>query len=205
MPDEGNKKKLGITQKQSYIPDAHPFEIDQKELITEKQLVQTVSQYIIAASFFVAYLDYGVRIGRYEDKKFILYDREELIPTYLQRLRVFNPQEELLLWRSGKEMKGRLRRDENVDDAKTVEVVEVHQALFGTRAKSQDNGNFTEIRENRGTRIILPYHISKIKVDDQQQRIWIKTHNYIDYIEKTGQATYTDCRFVSFTDGVKDL
>ncbi len=200
MSDAENKNKLRITPIRTKIPPDHPFEIVKDELIS------TVAQYIHSDShlttFFVAYLDYGVRIGCYEKNQFVLSENEPLVPDYFQRLRVFDRKKELLLWRTTKGFQGRLREDE-IDNAEFVDMIEVQQVLFGTRAKPLDTKNFTEIREDRGTRLILPFQ--DLNVDTQQQRIWIKTRNYIDYIEKTGQATYTDCRFVSFTDGVKDL
>jgi len=155
-------------------------------------------------SWFVAYLDYRVVIGAYAlDGHWDFYrieKGEELDPKYIQRIRMFNPSEELLLWRAAGGFQGRLRRD---SVGSGTDAVVTHQVLFGTRPDLHfKNDGYMKITEDRGTSLILPQ--LNIEVD-QATRICIKTHNYIAYHEKTGQAGYDDSRFVSFTDGQKDL
>lgn len=157
---------------------------------------KVISENITMKSFVVAYMDYAVMTGRYKNGNFIFYNNETLEQKYIQRIRVFNETEELLIWRSSNGFKGRLRIDSLGED---IEAVEAHQVLFGTRKKSL--GDFTEIYEDRGTKIILPF--SDLTVD-KDKRIFIKTRNYIDYNEVC-QATCVDARFVSFTNGKNDL
>ena len=78
---------------------------------------------------------------------------------------------------------------------KKEEVVEAYQALFGTESK--DLNGYTKIEEKRGTKLILP--LINLEIDDNKNRLFIKTHNYIDY-NKLHQATYFDCRFVTFVN-----
>jgi len=154
-------------------------------------------------TFVVAYLDYKVLIGTWENNAFHFYENEQpdlkYIQKYIQKMRVFNTDKELLVWRTNGRLKGRLRTDENGTE---TEVVVTHQVLFGTRKGSYCNNNFTEITENRGTSLILPF--ADLTVDDKRNRIRVRTHNYIGH-NTLGQATYEDCRFVSFCDVEKDL
>lgn len=143
-------------------------------------------------SFVVAYLDYKVLIGTWENSEFHFHKNEKLEQKFIQKLRIFNDDKELLLWRSGIDLKGRLRID---GQGKDYEVVIAKQALVGTTAESHDN--FTQITENRGTNLILPFN--NIQINNKRKRIFIKTYNYVDY-NSIHQATYIDCRFVSFID-----
>lgn len=189
--------------------DAKPLSLPEEFSIHRAKaadLTNIVAEHITPSAFFVAYLDYRVIIGRYDKREFIFYPKEnenEIEPKYLQRLRVFNASEELLLWRSGPTLKGRTRRDGEGED---TEIVEAHQVLFGTTATPVKNESFTEISETRGTRLVLPFQ--NLHVDDKQQRIFLKTRNYIDS-NAIHQATYVDCRFVGFAekegDSYRDL
>jgi CRISPR-associated protein (TIGR03984 family) len=157
--------------------------------IATHEFETTVTEHLHKSpSFFVAYLDYKVIIGRYVDGKFGCYGKETIDPQhlqqYLQRLRVFNQDEELLLWRSSGKFNGRFRIDKQ---GKEAEAIEANQVLFGTTAKKL-NEHFTQISEQRGTCLILPF--PNIQVDDKKQRVFIKTRNYIDY-NAVGQANFT--------------
>ena len=142
-------------------------------------------------SFVIAYQDFAVSIGRYQDKKFKFYQNETLESRYLQRIRVFNPSEELLLWRTENGFIGRIRRDGTGNQS--FHVIDSQQILFGTKAISI-NG-FTELTEQRGTVLRLPFE--GLNVDAEKKRVFIQTRNYIDYND-LNQASYSDCRFVQF-------
>ncbi len=152
-------------------------------------------------TYFVAYLDYRVAIGRYEHDGFSFYnekDDEEIVPDFLQRLRVFNDKEELLIWRSGDGFKARLRRDDEHEGATAV--VDAQQVLFGTQKGPKSDERFTEIIEDRGTSLILP--VTDLRCDGKarlKSRICIKTRNYVEHND-LGQATYSDCRFLGFAE-----
>ncbi|MEQ8189856.1 MAG: CRISPR-associated protein Csx19, partial [Candidatus Eremiobacterota bacterium] len=92
-----------------------------------------ISEHITIKSFAVAYMDYAVLTGRYEDERFIFYNDEVFEQKFLQRIRVFNKTEELLIWRVNDGFKGRLRVDK---EGENTEAVEASQVLFGTRKKS---------------------------------------------------------------------
>jgi CRISPR-associated protein (TIGR03984 family) len=157
-----------------------------------------ISAHIKNESYVVAYMDFGVLIGKFIDGKFSFYREKEIEPKYLQRIRVFSKDEELLLWRNGTGFKGRKRIDGDGD--KEIEVVEAHQLLWGTRSRSLDK-NYFEVFENRAARLTLPFNDVNVDVKSKpRNRVFIKTRNYITY-NKIGQAGYCDCRFVGFSDG----
>jgi CRISPR-associated protein (TIGR03984 family) len=164
--------------------------------------LDAISDIIKNYSFVVAYLDYKVIIGKYSDGSFCFNNNETIEPNYIQRIRIFNKNEELLLWRCEGILKGRYRND---NQGKEVWAVENNQVLFGTRnpENKPPTANSTTIIEDRGTEITLPFKL-KINVDEHKNRVKIKTLNYICFNE-IHQATYADSRFVEFTFGENNI
>lgn len=138
----------------------------------------------------VAYLDYKVLIGTCKNGTICFHNDVPLDLSFVQRMRVFNKDAELFVWRTEDGLRARLREDR---EGTTVDVVEATQVLFGTRSKPLDG--FTKLKEDRGTEIILPGGFILDEKNDKK-RVAVKTRNYIDY--PSGQATYVDCRFVDF-------
>jgi CRISPR-associated protein (TIGR03984 family) len=148
----------------------------------------------------VAYLDYKVLIGRFDDGlNFCNGETFEL--KHLQRLRVFNSTGELLLIKEKPcVFNARVRIDGSGDD---IEVIDANQVLWGTRAvkynSSGDNipAGWVCITEDRGTSLTLPLpnDIDVVQVNDKDRRVKLKTRNYISYNE-LGQAGFIDCRFM---------
>ncbi len=156
----------------------------------------TIDEYFKSRSFVVAYLDYNVLIGTWEKNTFHFYNGESFKNKYVQRLRLFDPNKELLIWRTASGFKCRLRAD--YVGGISTDVIVAKQFLFGTRKGDGSNGSFTEITEDRGTSLILPFVLLNFdNSGNLKSRIPIKTHNYVDYND-VGQAGYTDCRFVDF-------
>ncbi|MCF6157620.1 MAG: TIGR03984 family CRISPR-associated protein [wastewater metagenome] len=183
-------------QLQEIKSQSNPFPIDNIE--TMENLEKCIAAQIQDKSYVVAYLDYKVLIGTFENRGFHFFQNEEFDPKYIQKIRVFNQTQELYLWRSSDGMRGRYRTDE---EGKETFVVDAEQVLFGTKAEPPDGG-FTKITETRGTELTLPF--SNLSVDDKRSRVFIKTRNYIDYNE-VKQATYVDCRFMGFWNNGKEL
>lgn len=142
--------------------------------------------------FCVVYLDYKVLIGKYSEGKFKFYNDDIFKPKYIQKMRIFNINQELYLWRkNGEEFRCRLRIDGSGIE---TDVIDACQILWGTKAESL--GEFSKIfEEDRGTELILP--LKDISVDNGQNRVHIRTRNYISYGDND-QAGYEDCRFVGF-------
>ncbi len=146
-------------------------------------------------AFVVAYLDYKVLIGKYINGSFTFINSEQVEPKYIQRIRVFNKDEELMLWRSEGKLKGRYRND---TDGDKIDVVDNDQVLFGT--KSEETKGYTKLTEERGTEIIFPFQNITLDPDKKEDRVKIKTRNYVSFNE-IHQATYVDSRFVEFVFG----
>lgn len=161
-------------------------------------------------TYFIAYLHYAVVIGKYNAGKITYFDpsdskvKDSIDFKYLQKLRVFNQDAELHIWKTQGNFKGRIRSEKNFSGAnktkhnnlEIVEYIEVNQILFGTTSSDLGNG-FTKLTEDRGTEVILPF--TNIILDTQDKRIAIRTRNYVGYNE-IGQAGYVDCRFVEFVN-----
>jgi len=164
-----------------------------------------IKEYFVGKGFCVLYLDYKVLIGRYDGEMFHFFDNEIFKPMYIKKMRLFDQDKELYLWRKNRNGFGwRLRVDEIGDD---TDIVDAMQVLWGTKPK--DMGDYTEISEDRGTSIILPF--KGLEVDNQYKRAFIWTRNYVSYdtycpeneTKNSGyeQAGYNDYRFVGFRKG----
>jgi len=157
-----------------------------------KLLVEKITE----KSFVVAYLDYKVLIGIFDNGDFAFFNDEKFEDKFVQRIRVFNQNEEFLAWRISDGFGVRFRQDNKGND--TVEVVEAFQALFGTKVEIANN-NFSRIKEEkRGTELVVP--LNNLSIDDRENRLFIKTRNYIKYDSELHQATYFDSRFVTFSN-----
>jgi len=168
-------------------------------------IIETCIEWVTTPANIILYLDYEVRIGTFTAGQFAFYEEDiseedkfdlKTMQKFVQRLRLFNEQEELLIWRSGVDFYGRFRRD---GEGNPTEVVEAYQVLFGT--KKENYGNYTRINEDRGTALILP---DEWEVDEKKKRVAILTRNYIGYTGEENHptspplATYVDCRFIKF-------
>lgn len=159
--------------------------------------------------YAVFYLDYGIRFARWEGDKLKFYEDKEPDARYLQLARIFNQERELKIWQENGAFRYRRRID---GKGKMGEVIEAKQFLWGTHADSLP-GEWTRLWEDRGTEIFLPISIEEIKpfkhnekdFKYDRQLVWLKTRNYIDYLDNC-QATFVDCRFVGFeTIAEKDI
>lgn len=161
--------------------------------------IKNIQEYIKTDSLVIAYLDYTVLVGRYSNNTFKFCDNHSLDTKYIQRIRIFNIYEEIMLWRSNNWFKGRYRRDREGDE---VNVVDAKQVLYGTDKEDLGNG-FTRIFEKRGTEIILPFTGLDVRDKTKDKRVFIQTRNYVD--PEALQATYFDCRFMGFYNDGKPL
>ncbi|MHB2148285.1 type III-D CRISPR-associated protein Csx19 [Calditrichota bacterium LG25] len=167
-----------------------------------ENLFDAAREHIQKKSSVVLYLDYEVRIGEFENGSIRFFHEDSFDPKFVQRMRIFNKDEELYIWRSGKKLFGRFRRDGKGD---VSIVVEANQVLFGTFTEVQ-NG-WTLLSEKRGTFLIIP---GEFEANERRKRVAIRTRNYIGFMEEKGfpkvsetmtaphQATYRDHRFVEF-------
>jgi len=176
--------------------------LDTIEILDFNSLKSLVKNRFGQKGMCVFYLDYKVLIGKYDGEEFIFHEDKEFEPRFIQKMRLFNTDRELLgrelfIWRENKKgFRGRLRIDEKGNE---IDVVDANQVLWGTTSISR--GEFTEISEERGTKLVLP--VKDLKVDNSENRVFILTRNYISYKTHDStyeQAGYEDCRFVAITD-----
>ncbi|MDD4570404.1 MAG: CRISPR-associated protein Csx19 [Tepidanaerobacteraceae bacterium] len=154
-------------------------------------LQNSIASYIQEKAYVVAYLDYKVLRGKAYQGRLELYEDEKFYPKFLQKMRVFNERQELLLWRQSENtFSARLRID---DVGKDEYCVEANQLLLAS--KPEQKGDWIVLKDNRGTQLYIPFDGKSLK--SEQARMAIKTRNYIDYNE-IGQAGYVDCRFLAF-------
>ena len=165
------------------------------EILSYNQLSDQIGKYIDGNGWVVVYLDYKVLVGRYEDRRLSFFRGEVFDLKFLQKIRVFNDERELFIWRQGYDYKARLRVD---DEGEKEECVEVRQIIWGTGIFCKEDG-WTVITEKRGTEIALP--LSGLEVgEENNKRAVLVTRNYIDY--KNGcLAGYVDCRMVRLEEG----
>jgi len=156
--------------------------------------LEDILNFFNSSGFVVVYLDYKVLIGKINNNGFKFHNNEPIEEKYIQKLRLFNNDKELLVWRDYNGLKGRLRIDGEGDD---TYVVDACQVLWGIRSEALGNG-WIKLSEERGTELILPY--KNVKIDDRKNRLFLKTRNYIGFHPLTHQATYIDCRLVGFTN-----
>jgi|GEM_PF-3379259 len=160
--------------------------------------------------YFVSYLDYAVIIGKWSlnNNEILLEIPPDLSfnSTYLQSLRMFNENMEILLFSSNREQgafNGRIRIDnESLKAGQEINAVDVNQILFGTKAERLNiDSQWIKLSEDRGTEIILPasvfngYDLTKF---GQEYLCSLTVRNYIETNATSFQAYYSDHRFIKF-------
>jgi len=165
-----------------------------------QNLQSLIAETMSDQAWVVAWLDDSVLIGRYAQNKFIFYDDKAFDYKTIKKIRIFNESKELFIWRHGQTYKGRLRTDNLEMDGEKQDIVVANQILCGTQLgnKSISHPDFTEIREDSGASLIIPFKKDQVKhINDKSQRMYVQTYNYVEKNEGY-QATYADCRFVTF-------
>lgn len=149
-----------------------------------------IREFLSSDVYLLAYLNYKVLAGRFRDKKPEFYADETFDPKFLLRLRVFNKEEELLLWkRSDVLFDTRYRTD---CEGEKIDVVEAGQLIWG-EVEALEPG-WVKLRDKgRGMELAIPWDGPV----EKGERFKIKTRNYINYSDM-GQAGYTDCRLVEY-------
>ena len=115
----------------------------------------------------------------------------------LVRLRLFDEDKELHIWRSNGILKGRLRSDSIEGDGDTTEYIEAKPLLNGTSFFPSRSGSGIYATEKKGISYDLPFPELEPLIGTEENRITLLTRNYIGYFD-IGQAGYVDCRFVKF-------
>ena len=111
---------------------------------------------------------------------------------YATEIRVFTETEELHVYRNKQGgWVGRHIKDLEGMSEPTTDIVDSTARLLGDQVRDIDE-NFIECKDSgRKIRQIIP------KPENVGETYGLVTRNYIDYVEETGQATYSDYRFVA--------
>jgi CRISPR-associated protein (TIGR03984 family) len=183
--------------------------VEQKDLDNELNndaFIQKIKD--VGKGYIVCWHDYAVLFGTVQNGEIKFYNNESPdLNRYLQKLRIFNENKELYIWKSGGKLKYRYREDVVSDEnGEIVEYIDADQVMYGS--KFEDKGNFIEVSEKRGIRYIVPKEfIGNNLIDDinnNKKRLILHTRNYIGYNE-IGQAGFVDSRFlkISVIDNVR--
>lgn len=198
-----NIKKVASIVKTGIVGNYADKEEDFISFIKEKV------EYSDRPMFAVAYMDNGIFIEKlynddnYNDNRFKFYNGYSLNMKYLQKIRIFNENEELSVWRTFDPERNVIYRFRHISDSDINNsnssspffyCKDVNQMLFGTYMSNKEEG-YVELKEDRGVKIIMPDE--GFKVDADKNRIAIKTRNYIDF-GRNFIASYIDARFLKF-------
>jgi len=158
------------------------------------------SKFAFNDGFIVSWLDYAVLFGKIEDGRLKFHEGD--VPDfskYLLRMRLFDENRELHVWRTRNGFSCRYRRDcaNAGGDGEPVDFIDASQVMFGTSFK--DKSDFIEISESRGIKYNVPKEFLgcvEIKMlNERKARLALHTRNYIGYNE-IGQAGFVDSRFL---------
>lgn len=154
----------------------------------------------VAKTFVI--MDSGVCLGSFVDGEFNMPKKLPLLPEYVRKVRLFNNDSELHIWRSDSDEPNifhfRLRVDikpDNNNDEEVQEYYKAYQLLWGTLEVLSDDENWVVLKEDRGIELLVKCSILRTEDIKKNNRLWLVTHNYIGYNE-IGQAGFNDCRFV---------
>ena len=156
-------------------------------LKTEDIIKEIADAFTGAASVVLWQMD-AVRWGRWQSGQLTMADGEPLEAVYLQEIRVFDEQEELHLVRQGNRFSGRLVQD---GAGEACSYVDSLARLWGERTAAADG--FVQLQD-KARKLLLT-----VPCTEEAACYGLVTRNYIGYAEKTGQAGYTDYRFVKIT------
>lgn len=152
-----------------------------KDIKTKAEIVAWIDLYTISASiqegWIVLWQHHAVFTGQIVLGK-IKWLADELPVSgekYLVRLRAFNKSKEYHFWRSGAQIKGRLRSDDL--EGLVESAIDTKMVLRSVVAN--------------------PLKIASTELAEAE-KITVTTRNYIGYHPETQQAGYVDSRFVSF-------
>lgn len=116
------------------------------------------------------------------------YGNETVYPQPIMEMRIFNETEELYVVRDGDEFIGRYIED---DGSETIKYVDSIARLWGKRTERQND--FVVLKD-------VPRKLTlRVPCLEEAEYYGLITRNYIGYAEETGQAGYTDYRYVAIT------
>ena len=177
--------------------------------VEERSLLNTIQGHIKEKAFVYAVMDHAVALGLYggggiqiglgPEKK-----AADLPLAYVQELRVFNAQKELRALRCADGFRWRVREDQCVEQGGNIWHLDEKHKLWGSVQKEEDTGEWSLLREKRGSAILFP-----AKLELQAEKALI-VRNYIVFLrakEENGVVHFIDerlCGFANWPDDKKE-
>jgi len=169
--------------------------IETYQFTTIDEILEKINQHFEQATLFTLFKDKAV-FAKYANRQIEFEENEKLEYDRIEEMRIFDPKKELYIWRQNNSLKGRLLEDHLETGTHEYEYVISEMILWGTRAKTEKPG-WTTLKEDRGIEYTIPYPVKRV---DEKHPLRLRIHTYIEYIDEI-QASYTDSRFVEFTEG----
>jgi CRISPR-associated protein (TIGR03984 family) len=152
----------------------------------------------------LAHCNDGVTWGRYEaqDKRWQLSSgvKPELSPPvrrdWLQQLRLFGPSAEVLIWRDGGSLSGRLLVDDGESGGHSEALRPSDEAwiLLGDYVMEKLPQDFTQVGDRAGLRQVLPLAVSTEQLQRRHARL--KVRHYWEEDPETGAVRIAATRLV---------
>ena len=172
--------------------------------VSEQEAKLWIHEWFPEQAKIYAVLDFGVCFGIYDKNCLLVGPEGYTKPTpldwkYLQELRLFDKEKELLLVPSGDGWTGRIRRDvkECAEDNKTGEyVIDECQKLWGKIERKGKEGipGWNLLVSGRGTKMQIPVDIAGKEV-----AIHVRKYMRIPDVEKEEELVFqNDIRMVDF-------
>lgn len=178
---EERQKKLVLSKRKSNI-EKWILISTAKDILLSKADVNTEYQ-------VVAHCVNEIKMGWYKAGGFVFADGDSVSDEYLQQLRVFNENEEILIKKTGHTYWVRKIDDSCGTEVKTVDSTSI---VFGKRVEAVNlPEDFVKVFEpGRKVNLVLP-------VKENSDKYCVTTRSYVTYDKKTGQAGYGYYRYVA--------
>ena len=192
MSYENNLKKLTIKKRSVAMEQGLTYEATS----TLEHIVANVKSLATIVVWSMHQVTWGIWDGA---SQVTFPQGTEVDMKFATEIRVFTETEELHVYRNKQGgWVGRHIKDLEDISEPTIDTVDSTARLLGDLVRDIDE-NFTECKDTgRKIRQIIP------KPKTVGEAYGLVTRNYIDYVEETGQATYSDYRFVAIVGMKKE-
>lgn len=194
MNNEGKKNlKESFFKQENYLTVQENIYSIKEEYTGIKNIQEFLNQYAKNQYKVVIHAVNEIKFGYYNlqaDNKFIFADDKAIEEAYILQIRLFNPNEEILIKQDNDDIDNntyiaRIIKDskENKEQKQLVQVIDDASVLFGERINdSKIKDGFAHLVESgRKISLIIP-------TNEQAKMYVLVTRSYIDFDEKTGQA-----------------
>ena len=168
--------------------------IEVTPLTSKAELETFFSTHFQNAGTALFYLDYAVFFASFDGKNLIFPDNHEKVfhPEYIQKIRLFDNEKELYIWRTAPgAFQARLRVDNRGEQNTTV--LETEPFLLG-RVKKRENA-FGIFHEDRGGNVAVPVDVLNNETDEYR----LLVRYYLKYNRTICQMNFKDMRLVKIS------